>query len=52
MSRAPIAAAFSHAAQAALLANVGLIAVALILVLALPRQIPGCEPSSAAAPQP
>jgi EmrB/QacA subfamily drug resistance transporter len=38
-----VAAAFSHAAQAALLANVGLMAAALILVLALPRQIPRRE---------
>ena len=39
-----VAAAFSHAAQTALLANVGLVVVALILVLALPRQIPSREP--------
>ena len=36
-----IAAAFSHSAQLALLASLGFVAVALILVLALPRQIPG-----------
>ena len=36
-----VAAAFSHSAQLALLANVGLVVVALVLVLALPRQIPG-----------
>jgi EmrB/QacA subfamily drug resistance transporter len=39
-----VAAAFSHAAQLALLANVGFIVLALILVLGLPRQIPGREP--------
>ena len=39
-----VAAAFSRAAQTALLANVGLVVVALILVLALPRQIPGRQP--------
>ena len=39
-----VAAAFSHTAQPALLANVGFIVVALILVLALPRQIPSREP--------
>jgi EmrB/QacA subfamily drug resistance transporter len=38
-----VAAAFSHSAQLALLANVGFIVVALILVLALPRQIPSRE---------
>jgi EmrB/QacA subfamily drug resistance transporter len=35
-----VAAAFSHGAELALLANAGFIAVALILVMALPRQIP------------
>jgi EmrB/QacA subfamily drug resistance transporter len=35
-----VAAAFSHSAQLALLANVGLVVVALVLVLALPRRIP------------
>ena len=35
-----MAAAFSHSAQLALLANVGLVVVALVLVLALPRRIP------------
>jgi MFS family permease len=38
------AVAFSHSAQLALLANVGFIAAALVLVLALPRQIPSREP--------
>ncbi len=33
--------AFSHSAQLALLANLGFMIVALILVLALPRQVPG-----------
>jgi EmrB/QacA subfamily drug resistance transporter len=37
---APVAAAFSHSAQVALLANVGMVVLALILVLALPRTIP------------
>jgi EmrB/QacA subfamily drug resistance transporter len=36
-----VAAAFSHSAQLALLANVAFVLVALILVLALPRRIPG-----------
>ncbi len=36
----PVAAAFSHSAQLALAANVGFVALALILVLALPRQVP------------
>jgi sugar phosphate permease len=35
-----VARAFSHSAQLALLANLGLMALALILVLALPRDIP------------
>jgi Na+/melibiose symporter-like transporter len=35
-----VAAAFSRSAQLALLANLGFMIVALILVLALPRQIP------------
>lgn len=39
-----VAAAFSHAAQFALLANMGFIVFALVLVLALPRQIPSREP--------
>jgi hypothetical protein len=34
------AVAFSHSAQLALLANFGFVALALILVLALPRTIP------------
>jgi EmrB/QacA subfamily drug resistance transporter len=38
-----VAVAFSHAAQVALLANVGFVVVALILVLALPRQTPSRE---------
>ena len=33
--------AFSHSAQLALLANLGFVALALVLVLALPRTIPG-----------
>jgi hypothetical protein len=37
----PVAAAFTHSAQLALLANLGFMAAALILVLALPRRIPG-----------
>lgn len=37
------AVAFSHSAQLALLANVGFLALALILVLALPRKIPARE---------
>jgi EmrB/QacA subfamily drug resistance transporter len=37
---AAVARAFSHSAQLALLANLGLMALALILVLALPRDIP------------
>jgi EmrB/QacA subfamily drug resistance transporter len=39
-----VASAFSHSSQLALLANVGFIVVALILVLALPRQIPSRQP--------
>ena len=35
-----VASAFAHSAQLALLANLGFMVVALILVLALPRQIP------------
>jgi EmrB/QacA subfamily drug resistance transporter len=35
-----VASAFSHSAQLALLANLGFMAIALILVLALPRDIP------------
>jgi EmrB/QacA subfamily drug resistance transporter len=35
-----VASAFSHSAQAALLANVAILVLALILVVALPRQIP------------
>jgi EmrB/QacA subfamily drug resistance transporter len=35
-----VASAFTHSAQLALLANVGFMVVALILVLALPREIP------------
>jgi EmrB/QacA subfamily drug resistance transporter len=37
---AAVAAAFSHSAQLALLANLGFVALALILVLALPREVP------------
>jgi EmrB/QacA subfamily drug resistance transporter len=37
---AAVARAFSHSAQLALLANLGFVALALILVLALPRTIP------------
>jgi EmrB/QacA subfamily drug resistance transporter len=37
---AAVARAFSHSAQLALLANLGFVALALILVLALPREIP------------
>jgi EmrB/QacA subfamily drug resistance transporter len=36
-----VANAFSHSAQLALLANLGFVALALVLVLALPRTIPG-----------
>ena len=36
-----VADAFSHSAQLALLANLGFMIVALILVLALPRKVPG-----------
>ena len=35
-----VASAFTHSAQLALLANLGFMIVALILVLALPREIP------------
>jgi hypothetical protein len=35
-----VASAFSHAAQLALLANVAFALVGLLLVMALPRQIP------------
>jgi hypothetical protein len=35
-----VASAFAHSAQLALLANLGFMVVALILVLAPPRQIP------------
>jgi EmrB/QacA subfamily drug resistance transporter len=38
---AAVANAFSHSAQLALLANLGFVALALVLVLALPRSIPG-----------
>ena len=38
-----VASAFSHSAQLALLANVAFVLVALVLVLALPRQIPSRE---------
>jgi uncharacterized membrane protein len=38
--RHAVATAFSHSSQLALLANVVILAVALILVLALPRRIP------------
>jgi EmrB/QacA subfamily drug resistance transporter len=37
---AAVASAFSHSAQLALLANLGFVALALILVLALPREVP------------
>ena len=36
----PVATAFSHSAQLALLANVAMLVLALLLVLALPREIP------------
>ena len=36
----PVASAYTHSAQLALLANLGFVLVALILVLALPREIP------------
>ncbi len=39
-----VAPAFSHSSQLALLANVAILALALILVLALPRQIPSRKP--------
>jgi EmrB/QacA subfamily drug resistance transporter len=37
---AAVASAFSHSAQLALLANLGFVALALVLVLALPRRVP------------
>jgi hypothetical protein len=40
----PVASAFSHSSQLALLANVGILALALILVMALPRKIPVRKP--------
>ncbi len=40
-----VASAFSHSAQLALLANLGFVALALILVLALPRTIPDRGPA-------
>jgi EmrB/QacA subfamily drug resistance transporter len=39
----PVASAFSHSAQLALLTNVAILVVSLILVLALPRKIPARE---------
>jgi hypothetical protein len=36
-----VAVAFTHSAQLALLANLGFVILALVLVLALPRRIPG-----------
>jgi hypothetical protein len=36
-----VAVAFSHSAVLALLANVGFVVLALVLVLALPRRVPG-----------
>jgi EmrB/QacA subfamily drug resistance transporter len=39
-----VAAAFTHSSQLALLANAGFVVLALILVLALPRQIPSRRP--------
>ena len=36
-----VAVAFSHSAELALLVNVGFVVLALVLVLALPRRIPG-----------
>jgi len=38
-----VAVAFSHSAELALLVNVGFVVLALVLVLALPRRIPGHE---------
>ena len=35
-----VASAFTHSAQLALMANLGFVVIALILVLALPREIP------------
>ncbi len=45
-----VADAFSHSAQLALLANLAFIAVALVLVLALPRQIPDRNQPATADP--
>ncbi|MDX6417967.1 MAG: hypothetical protein QOG28_2587 [Trebonia sp.] len=42
--RNAVAAAFSHSSQLALLANAAFVGLALLLVLALPRQIPRHEP--------
>jgi hypothetical protein len=42
--RNAVAAAFSHRSQLALLANAAFVGLALLLVLALPRQIPRHEP--------
>jgi len=39
-----VASAFSHSSQLALLANVAILVLALLLVLALPRQIPSRKP--------
>jgi hypothetical protein len=36
-----VASAFTHSAQLALLASLGFVIVALVLVLALPRETPG-----------
>jgi MFS family permease len=44
-----VASAFSHGSQLALLANAGFIAAALVLVLALPRQIRTGKPESPSA---
>jgi hypothetical protein len=38
-----VAVAFTRSAQLALLANLGFVVLALLLVLALPRRIPGHE---------
>ena len=35
-----VASAFTHSAQLALMANLGFVVIALILVLTLPREIP------------
>ncbi len=48
-----VAAAFSHSSQLALIANLGFVIVALVLVLALPREIPrhsDTPPENAASP--